>query len=300
MTSEKQGHEKTMKAKEMIITAIVLVALVSSAPLALAAAELTIEPWDDITPGVLVNITGTGFNSDENVTIRTTVTCWKPVSDGYCECTMSEFEIPANTSFKLSVWKVDDNVTLYIKKLKWWEINPGLTSFFSFTYTKDPHFTSNVSSGKILPLFAGIYSIDVIGDAKDGEENCTMRTTAELDVRADADGNFSLEVNTQGIPICNFTINATGKTSKESDEKPLNLFVPGDPSKDGQVSAYDCVAIARYWAGISGYDNSTLCYSAAAGITQPCNAVTLVDAQYLARYLIGLEDNMPDTICSSP
>jgi hypothetical protein len=290
MTSKKQGHGKAMIAKEMIVTAIVLIALVafvSSAPLALAA-ELTIEPWDDITPGTPVTITGTGFDSNETVTIRTAVTCWKPVSDGYCECTMSEFEIPANTSFKLSVWKVEDNVTLYIKKLIWVEINPGLTSFFTFEY--DPAtYTSNVShSGKILPLFAGIYSIDVIGDAKDDEENCTMSTTAELEVPADADGNFSLDVNTQGIPICNFTINATGQTSKESDEKPLNLFVLGDPSKDGQVSAYDCVAIARYWAGITGYDNSTICYSAAAGLAPDCNLVTLDDARCLAEHLIGM------------
>lgn len=294
MKSKKKGHKKAMKAKEMIATAIVLVAFVSSAPLALAAAELTIEPWDDITPGTPVTITGTGFGSNETVIIRTTVTCWKPVSDGYCECTMSEFEIPANTSFELSVWKVEDNVTLYIKKLKWWEINPGLTSFFTFQYTGDPYFISNVSSGKILPAFAGIYSIDVIGDAADGEENCTMRTSAELDVLADANGNFSLDVNTQGIPICNFTINATGRTSGNSDEAPLNLFVLGDPSKDGQVSAYDCVCIARYWGCIGGYDNNTVCCSAAAGIAAPCDTVTLEDARHLARYLIGLETSMSD------
>jgi hypothetical protein len=296
MISKGQGRGTAVHVKGIIISALlILFVLICTAPLTLAA-ELTIEPWDNITPGTPITINGTGFMPNEYVTIRTTVTCWKPVSDGYCECTMREFEIPANTSFKLSVWKVEDNVTLYIKKLIWVEISPDLTSFFRFDYDAFTK-TSNVTSGKILPVFAGIYSIDVIGKAVGGEKNCTMRTSAELDVRADAGGNFTLNVNTQGIPICDFIINATGKTSGSSDEAPLNLFSVGDASKDGQLNAYDCVAIARYWAGVAGYDNATICFSAAAPIAPPCDEVTLGDAQYLAKYLIGLVEVFPHPSC---
>lgn len=286
MTSKKRGHKKAMNAKGGIITAIVLVAFMSSAPLALAA-ELTIEP-NDITPGpnVFVTINGTGFEPDGSVTVRTIVTCYKPVSDGKCQCTMNDFEIPANTSFKLSVRKVEDNVTMYIKWLKWWEVNPDTTSFFTFIYTGDPSFTSNVSSGKIPPFLAGTYSIDVVGDAVGNEENCTMTTSAELEVDTDANGNFTLDINTQGIPICNFTITATDGVNSSSDY--LNLFILGDASKDGQRNAYDCVAIARYWGGVPGYDNNTIAPGAAAGLAPDCTLVTLEDARCLAEHLIGM------------
>jgi hypothetical protein len=301
MTSKKQGHEKAMNAKGLIIiTAIVLialVALVSSAPLALAAdAELTIEPSVNITPGTPIHINGTGFNSSEPVTITASVTCYKPVSDGRCECTMQDFDLPANVSLKLSVRRVTDNVSIYIKKGFWWKISPGLTSFFTFDYNPTTS-TSNVSSGKILPSLAGTYSIDVIGDAVPGEKNCTMVTSAKLEVEADADGNFSLIFDTHGIPLCEFTLNATGDASGKSDEAPMNLFQLGDPSMDGQINAYDCVCIARYWALVDGYDNNTIAPSAAAGIAYPCNTVTMEDARYLAQYLIQLQSSIPHSDC---
>lgn len=203
---------------------------------------------------------------------------------------MQNFEIPGGTRFKLSVRKVEDNVTLYIKKVIWWTIDPGTTSFFQFEYTPATN-TSNVTSGKVPAALAGIYSIDVIGDAVAGEVNCTMITTVELEVKADANGNFSMEdVNTQGVPICNFTIKATDKISGESAEAPLNLFLEGDASKDGQANAYDCCCIARYWAEIPGYDNSTVCFSAAD--INDDGIVDLNDARHLARYLIGLEGSI--------
>jgi len=296
-----RGSGTAMRMKQIAIVALILVAFVCSTSLALAA-ELTIEPCD-ITPGIPVNITGTGFDPNETVTVTTTVTCWKPVSDGKCECTMVKFEILEGTIFKLSVREVKDNVTLYLKRLGiWWTVNPDTSGFFTFEYTGPPSNTSNVTSGKIPTLFAGTYSIDVIGDAVSGKENCTMITSAELEVTADEYGNFTMkDVKTQGIPICNFSITAKGKISGTSaGPEPLNISIPGDASKDGRVSAYDCVCIARYCAGISGYDNSTLSYSAAAGITTLCDEVDINDARYLARYLIGKETSMPDEDCSSP
>jgi hypothetical protein len=286
MKSKKKGRGTSMKVKEMIITAIVLVAFVSSAPLALAA-ELTIKPSVNVVPGTPITINGTGFNSSETVTISATVTCYKPVSDGRCECTMHDFDLPANISLKLSVRRVTDNVSIYIKKGFWWKISPGLTSFFTFEYTGNPVYTSNVGSGKILPALAGTYSIDVIGDAVPGEENCTMVTSAELEVDADAAGNFSLTFDTHGIPLCNFTLNATDE-SGNSAEATMNLFQLGDPSMDGQINAYDCCCIARYWAGITGYDDNTIAPSAAAGLAPDCDLVTLEDARCLAEHLIGM------------
>ena len=296
MAAKKREHGTPMNAKKrMIIFVLIVAVFVSAAPLALAA-EITIEPSVNVTPGIPINITGTGFNSSETVTINATVTCYKPVADGRCECTMKDFYLPANLTIKLSVRKVTDNVSIYIKYGFWWEISPGLTSFFQFDYEPGTE-TSHVTSKKIPKSLEDTYSIDVIGNAVSGEKNCTMVTTGLLDVVADPDGNFSLTFDTQGIPLCEFTINATGKASGESDEAKMNLLLLGDASMDGIINAYDCVCIARYWGTITGYDDNTVAASAAAGIAPPCDKVDLNDARYLARYLILLESKFPHTTC---
>ena len=279
MRDKKEGRGTVVKVREMVTITLILVAFVSTMPLALAA-EITINPPDP-TVGDTITINGTGFNG--TVTIKTTVTCWKPVSDGKCQCTMEDFEIPQGARFTLSVREVKDNVTIYIKKsiLPWWTVTPG---FPGFTFDYSPN-TSTVSSIEV-PV-GGKYKIDVIGDAVDGSEICTMITTATMEVTAYGDGNFSEPFNTQGIPICNFTINATDEYGT-SAENTTNLYLFGDASKDGQVNGYDCVCIARRWAGISGYDNSTVSWSAAAGLAPDCNLVTLADARCLAESLIGM------------
>lgn len=284
---KKRGSGTAIKLKGMIITTLILAAFVASA----SAATLTITP-PDATVGDDITITGTGFESNENVTVKTTVTCYKPVVDGKCQCTMEDFEIRQGVLFSLSVEEVTDNVTIYIKKsiLPWWTVTPG---FPGFTFVYSPN-TSTVSSVEV-PV-GGMYKIDVIGNAVEGSENCTMITTAEFKVTADGTGNFSDTFDTQGIPICKFNINATGEISGSAEDQ-LNLSLLGDPSKDGQVNVYDCCCIARYVVGISGYDNGTICYNAAAGIAPPCGGVTIEDARYLARYLIGKESSIPHGTC---
>ena len=201
---------------------------------------------------------------------------------GKCECTMNEFEIPETTDFKLSVREVTDNVTIYVKVLfTWLTITPA--NLFGFNFDYDPATnTSNVSRNSVPK---GTYSIDVIGNAV-GEGNCTMITSAVMRIQANETGGFTRVIKTEGIPICNFTINAS--SSNGSAEVPLNLFLEGDASKDGRRNAYDCSCIARYWAGISGYDNGTICFDAAD--VDELNGVELLDAQLLAECLIGLRD----------
>jgi hypothetical protein len=282
MKSKKKGHEKAMTMKEVVITTILLIALICSASLSLAAPDLTIEPWDTVV-GEEVTVEGTGFGANATVTISTTVTCYKPVVDNKCECTMNEFDIPETTDFKLSIREVTDNVTIYVKVLfTWLTINPD--NPFGFIFDYDPLTnTSNVSRNGV---FAGTYSIDVIGDAVD-EGNCTMITSAVMRIQANETGGFTKVIKTEGIPICNFSINASSSTAG-SAEVPLNLFLEGDASKDGRRNAYDCSCIARYWAVISGYDNSTICFEAAD--VDELNGVELLDAQLLAECLIGLRD----------
>jgi hypothetical protein len=290
--AKKIGKERTRRVKGLMLTALLLVALISTAS---GEAVLTITP-NDVTPGTEVTVTGTGFNASENVTISTTVTCHKPVVEGRCECYLEHFEVPQETDLNLIVRKVDDNVTLYAKVLLFWlTIGPD-TPGTGFLFAYDAGSKTSTVSRNNVPT--GTYSVDVIGDAAAGEVNCTMITTAIMQITADGSGNFTKRVSTGGVPICNFTINATGQSSGKKASAALNLFLQGDPSKDGQINAYDCTCIARYWACIGGYNNDTVCCLAAAGLAPPCDKVDLNDARCLARYLIGKESSLPCSGCS--
>ena len=279
-----RGSGTAMRMKQIAIVAlIILVAFVAPS----SAATLTVTP-SSATVGDDVTIEGTGFTANEAVTLKTTCTCWKPVVDGKCECTMNDFEIPnKNVSFWLSVREVEGNVTLYVKKFIWWTVDHDMLGFH-FAYDSATK-TSNVSRMKPIPV--GTYKIDVIGDAVDGAENCSMTTTIEKELKANSTGGFKETFDTHGIPVCNLTINATdGVNSAEAE---LGLFLLGDASKDGQVNSYDCACIGRYWAGISGYDNTTICWGCAAKVAPDIGVVDLADARCLARYLVGLELSIP-------
>lgn len=286
MAAKKREHGTVMDfaTKFLIISAFLILAFDTAAP-----AAIKIEPSANITGGELVYINGTGFSPGGTVELNATVTCFKPVNEGECQCTMEEFYLPPDVRFKLQVSEVTGNVSLYIKKGFWWKITPGLTSFFTFMYVPN---TSTVTSGKVPATFANTYSIDVIGDAVNGSENCTMITTAFIQVPVDGNGNFSYSYNTKGIPLCDVTI--TGNDGMgNSSSAPLNIFLKGDASMDGQINSYDCVCIARFVAGIPGYDENTLSLSAA-DVTDNGDPpeVNINDARYLAEFLVGLIDTL--------
>jgi hypothetical protein len=276
-----------MAKKEVAILALAVLAISCTISLALAQPSLTIEP-SDITPGVPINITGTGFRDGENITLITEITCWKPIVGGKCECTMGNFELLKGMWLKLSVFEVDNNVSLYITKwpLPTWEVTPGFPGFF-FSYNTATH-TSKVATTAAVPV-GGRFTIDVIGDAYNtSAPNCTMITNATMNFN----GNFSLlNIDTTGIPICNFTVTATGDASGTAQAY-LNLFLKGDASKDGRVNSYDCSCIARCIAQFPGY--CTCCpytsdtISVSAGDVDGTPGLTIDDAKYLAEYLIGM------------
>lgn len=282
MKKKGRGSGTAMRMQQIAIVALILVAFVAPS----SAATLTVTP-SSATVGDEITIEGTGFNATDMVTLKTTATCWKPVVGGKCECCMESFIIPENedVSFLLSVREVEDNVTIYVKKFIWWTIHPDNPLGFHFTYNATTH-TSNVSRAGVP---AGTYTIDVIGNAVSGSVNCTMTTTVKKKLPVNSTGGFNETFDTQGIPICNLTINATDE-SGNSTENTLGLFLEGDASKDGQVNVYDCVCIARYAIKIPGYDDTTVCKNAAD--IDDDGDVDLEDARLLARYLIGLETSI--------
>jgi len=272
--------------REVLLALVLVAALISTMPLTSAVPLLEITP-ENATIGEDITVTGSGFGANAEVNISTTVTCYKPVVEGKCECTMTDFELPVETDFKLSVRRVTDNVSIHVKVLLLWlTIDPGNPLGFIFSYNGSTQ-TSYVSRNNVPP---GEYSIDVIGDAVPPDKQCTMITSASMMVQADGAGNFSESLSTRGIPLCNFIINASSTAG--SDETPLHLFRLGDVSMDGQVNAYDCCCIARYLAHFDGYDNNTICYSAA---DVNCDStVEWWDAKVLAESLIGLRSPIPE------
>ena len=280
------------KMKQMAIAALIMLFVIAP----VSAATLTVTP-DSTTSGALVTIEGTGFGATEEVTITTTVTGFKiPVSgtDGRYAYSLVEFNISQeNTSFSLGVREVEDDMILKVKRFGWtpyWTIDENELGFI---FTRDGATnTSTVTRG--MPTPTGVYCvITVTGTAVAGPpptgyvQNVTLNATITKKVTTDATGGFTDVIDTHGVPAGTYTINATNSTSADGT---LTLSLCGDANKDGDVGAYDCVCIARYAAAIPGYGADTLNLNAAN--VNGIGGVTIDDARYLARYLVGLETEL--------
>jgi len=286
------------KMKQMAIAALILLFVIAPA----SAATLTVTP-DSTTSGALVTLEGTGFGATEEVTITSTVTGFKiPVSgtDGRYAYSLVEFNISQeNMSFSLSVREVENDMILKVKRFWWtpyWTIDENELGFI---FTRDGATnTSTVTRG--MPTPTGVYCvITVTGTAVAAPtvtgyvQNVTLNATITKKVTTDATGGFTDVIDTHGVPAGTYIINATNSTVYAEDT--LTLSLCGDANKDGDVGAYDCVCIARKVAGIPGYDAETLNLNAAD--VDGSVGVTINDARYLARYLVGLET---DLNCPTP
>jgi hypothetical protein len=146
-----------------------------------------------------------------------------------------------------------------------------------------------------MPTPTGVYCVvTVTGTAVAGPpltgyvQNVTLNATITKKVTTDATGGFKEVIDTHGVPAGTYTIKATNSTVSAEDT--LTLSLCGDANKDGDVGAYDCVCIARYVVNIPGYTADTLNLNAAN--VDGSDGVTIEDARYLARYLVGLETEL--------
>ena len=98
-----------------------------------------------------------------------------------------------------------------------------------------------------------------------------------IKVTADADGDFKLDVSTKGVPSGEFLISA-GEI-----EKTVRIFKNGDVNADEVVDSYDCVYIARWIAGIPGYDLEEKVAEVSGD-----EIVDAYDCVYLARHIAGI------------
>ena len=289
----KKGSRTARKMEQMVITALIMFFVIAP----VSAATLTVTP-DSTTSGALVTIEGTGFGANEEVTITSTVTGFKiPVSgtDGKYAYSLINFNISQeNTSFSLSVREVQNDMVIKVKRFWWtpyWTIDENE---LGFTFTRnDATNTSTVTRG--MPMPTGVYCVvTVTGTAVAGHpptgyvQNVTLNATITKKTWTNNTGWFKGVIDTHGIPAGTYTITATNSTVHAEDT--LTLSLCGDGNKDGDVGAYDCVCIARYVAEIPGYDAETLNLNAAN--VNGTGGVTIDDARYLARYLVGLETEL--------
>lgn len=288
-----KGVRTASKMKQMLIAALIMLFVIAP----VSAATLTVTP-NSTTSGALVTLEGTGFGANKEVTITSTVTGFKiPVSgtDGKYAYSLVDFNISQeNTSFSLGVREVQNDMVIKVKRFWWtpyWTIDHNM---IGFVFTRnDSTNTSTVTRG--MPTPTGVYCVvTVTGTAIAAPtvtgyvENVTLNATITKKTWTNSTGGFKEVIDTHGIPAGTYTINATN--SAVSAEGTLTLSLCGDANRDGDVGAYDCVCIARYVAEIPGYDAETLNLNAAD--VDGVGGVTINDARYLARYLVGLETEL--------
>jgi len=123
----------------------------------------------------------------------------------------------------------------------------------------------------------GEKDIKVYGDAVEDATSVNLKTEMSIKVTADADGDFKLDVSTKGVPSGEFLISA-GEI-----EKTVRIFKNGDVNADEVVDSYDCVYIARWIAGIPGYDLEEKVAEVSGD-----EIVDAYDCVYLARHIAGI------------
>ena len=123
----------------------------------------------------------------------------------------------------------------------------------------------------------GAKDIKVYGDALEGADAVHLIVKTSIKVTADSEGRFELEVSTKGVPPGEFRINAGG------EEKKVRIFLNGDVNADGVIDSADYMHIARWIAGMEGYDlEEKVADVSGDGI------VDAYDCVYLARYIAGI------------
>jgi len=190
---------------------------------------------------------------------------------------------------------VEDDMILKVKRFWWtpyWTIDEN--GELGFTFIRD-NITNTSIVTRGMPTPTGVYCVvTVTGTAVAAPtvtgyvQNVTLNATIIKKVMTNDTGGFKEVIDTHGIPAGRYTINATNSTVYAGAT--LTLSLCGDANKDGDVGAYDCVCIARYVAEIPGYDADTLNLNAAN--VNGIDGVTIEDARYLARYLVGLETKL--------
>jgi hypothetical protein len=119
-----------------------------------------------------------------------------------------------------------------------------------------------VTWGIITIDIYGTKNVKIYGDAADSATSVTLTTDMSIKVTADSTGNFSLEINTEGVPPGEFLITAGGK------EKTVHIVAP-------EPSVFDTGSPENPYPSISGIHDGTITPSQTITVsklsTYPCS-----------------------------
>ena len=207
-----------MKPKISTRTGAMLILLAASflmLALILVATVTVTVPESDVTPEVVlqgeeVSITGK-VSPGEDVWIRSSFEIELPVSDGRYLREFKGIYIPeGDKNFSVTAEDIK-NIRLSIYPVFWRTVEYPLGGPLNATNgTATISISFPVTWRDIMIDIYGEKDIKVYGDAAEDATAVNLRTEMAIKVRADPDGNFSLNVSTKGVPVGEFLINADG------------------------------------------------------------------------------------------
>ena len=257
-------EDKTMKTAIFIPVALMLVFF---APLSGAEVmELNVSP-QVVDPGDVITISGTA-SPGEVVWLGSSFELPLPVSDGRYGCEFDDINFPdGEKKFSVTAENIKNlNVTLYPVFWQTIKINCsgqtmtvtilGQTITTPLIESIDETGTASFSMSFPVEKFGG--SLDIVGpkditvsgDAADGASTVNLKLATSLKLTADSYGNFSFDMDTNGIPDGEFLITAGGKA-----ETVHIGAMRGDLDRDGEITSTDAT-IALDFAASGEYDTA--------------------------------------------
>ena len=267
-----------MKRKIFVwASAIVLALLIFFIMGSATVTELNVTP-DEVLQGEKVRVWGKA-SPNEDVWLNASFEITIPVSEEGKYC--GEFkgiEIPEGEKiFSVTAENVK-NIRFSVYPVFWQTIEyplEGPLNATNGTATISVSFPADFY-GIIIDIY-GEKDIEIYGDALEGADAVHLIVKTSIKVTADSEGRFELEVSTKGVPPGEFRINAGG------EEKKVRIFLNGDVNADGVINSADYMHIARWIAGMEGYDlEEKVADVSGDGI------VDAYDCVYLARYIAGI------------
>ena len=213
----------------LCIGLFLLFALIASLTTAGASVtELDVKP-SIVLPGEMLSISGMA-KPNEVVSLKSSFEMSLPVSNGKYSEEFNGIHFPAG----------EKRFSVIAKNVKDIRVSLGPIFFMTFDYPLDgpKKATKGVATLSIsLPIsgidVAGEKNVRVYGAALDDASAVILTTDMAIKVPADNNGDFKLELDTEGVPIGEFSITAgeTEETVQIGTTKPKPTLTPG-PSHD--------------------------------------------------------------------
>ena len=216
---KQKGHTRTWRRAILIILAAFILILASIPAISAAVTELNVNP-EVINPGDVITVSGRTSTPNEEVWLSSSFELSLPVSDGKYS---REFliHIPAGEKkFSVTAERIKN-----IRVSLWGTIEYPLDGPLNATNgTATISVSFPVTWHGITIDISGKNNVKVYGAAAEDATAVTLRVSTSIKVIADSNGNFSLDINTEGVPEGEFVISAGEK------EKTVHIGVTPTPT----------------------------------------------------------------------